>query len=115
MLFGHAYALSSFHLAWVTGTYFDNVLLESVSGIVVVVSDRCGSEFTYMINGRRSSFLGSGDRHESAFDQYRYDVDFANFAKYDGPPHAPFNGTSYNQRFNNTPLGHCDVSMVLRQ
>ena len=66
-----------------------------------------------MLDGPVSIFMGVGDLHDPAYDSFRYDVDFASFAKYHGPPHAPYDGESYNQRFNNTPLGHCDVSGMI--
>ena len=77
--------------------------------MIVVVDDQCGDIFTYKIDGASSVYLGQGDLHDSSFDDMRYSVDFARFARYEGPDH-PVNGTeTYTEMFADTSKGHCKV------
>jgi len=92
-------------LPW--NTYFENVIPEGTKGVNIVIDDQCGDVFTYEINGANSTFLGSGDLHETAYDSNVYSIDFATFARYEGSPHPSVNGSSYNDYFKGTNDGHC--------
>jgi hypothetical protein len=48
--------------------YFYNLLPDGVSGIVVVLSNTCEQEYTYTLDGHQVTFLGTGDLHDTAFD-----------------------------------------------
>jgi hypothetical protein len=43
---------------------FDRLIPEGVDGVVCVVNGRCGTSFTYELNGPKSKFLGEGDLHD---------------------------------------------------
>ena len=47
--------------------YFQNLLPPEAHGIYVVMKDTCGDEFTYVINGADSIFVGWGDLHERKY------------------------------------------------
>jgi hypothetical protein len=48
----------------------DNVVQEGANGIVCVISDSCGGDITYALNGPVSTFLGYGDLHDKSFDDF---------------------------------------------
>jgi hypothetical protein len=52
----------------------DNVVQEGANGIVCVISDSCGRDMTYALNGPVSSFLGYGDLHDKSFDDFVHSV-----------------------------------------
>ena len=47
--------------------YFENLLPPEAHGIVVVMKDTCGGQFSYQINGGEAVFLGYGDHHETKY------------------------------------------------
>jgi hypothetical protein len=51
-------------------TVMNNVVQEGANGIVCVISDSCGNEMTYELNGPVPTFLGYGDLHDSRFDNF---------------------------------------------
>ena len=51
------------------------LLPEGVSDIVAVVENNCNQSFTFSIDGPRANFVGSGDRHESEYDNMKVFVD----------------------------------------
>jgi len=63
-------------------TYFSNLLVEGVNGVIVVLHDTCGYTFTYQINGPEAVYLGEGDLHEHKYDHLEIDVEFAPFLKH---------------------------------
>lgn len=65
-------------LAWIRwASYFENVLPASLEGIVIVLQDSCGGQFTYMINGSEVIPLGTGDLHDTGFDNLKRSFDFS--------------------------------------
>lgn len=61
-------------------TYFQNILPETVLGIVCVLENTQGQKFTYMVNGKDAQFLGPGDLHDSKYDEDVLSADYASFA-----------------------------------
>jgi hypothetical protein len=56
--------------------YFTNMLHQGANGIILVMRDTCGDEFSYRIDGDKATFLGQGDYHESQYDYLEHVVDF---------------------------------------
>lgn len=50
-------------------TYFDNILPPGADGVMVILESSCGQQYTYRVDGDRSTFLGNGDLHDR---QYEY-------------------------------------------
>jgi len=53
--------------------FFHNILPPSASGVVVILSDSCGSAYTYEINGKEATYLGEGDLHDPIFNDMAYE------------------------------------------
>ena len=70
--------LSAF-LRW--GTFFENVLPEYETGIMVVLYGTCGRQFSYILNGYSADFLGNGDLHDMEYDNLKRDFEIAPFAR----------------------------------
>jgi hypothetical protein len=87
-------------------SYFENILPNETELVYVVIDDQCGEDFTNVINGGESHFLGRHDLHENGYSSSMYSIDFATFSQYGGE-HAPVNGTSYTERFKASNKGHC--------
>lgn len=50
------------------GNLFDRLLPEGANGVICVVSDTCGNDITFELNGQQSTFLGNEDLHDPAYD-----------------------------------------------
>ena len=48
------------------------------------LQETCGHDFTYLIEGNRATFLGSGDHHDTKYDDLAQSSPFAHFASVDG-------------------------------
>ena len=59
-------ALLASEIAW--STFFKDILPSSATGLVCVVESACSQSFSYRIDGSDVKFLGSGDLHDSSFD-----------------------------------------------
>jgi hypothetical protein len=46
-------------------------------GIVVVLNDSCGGEYTYVINGEEVESIGAGDMHDRKYDDNKRSTSFA--------------------------------------
>jgi hypothetical protein len=46
---------------------FQNLLPPKAHGIIIVMRDTCGDEFTYQVNGADAIFLGYGDYHDPKY------------------------------------------------
>jgi hypothetical protein len=57
--------------------YFKNILPKNLRGIVVVLNDSCGSEYTYVINGEEVESIGAGDMHDHKYDDMKKSTSFA--------------------------------------
>jgi class 3 adenylate cyclase len=69
-------------LPW--NSYFVNLLPEGTNGFVVYVTDMCGADFTYELNGPKATYMGEDDLHDSKYDDLAVTTQFAEFAIYDG-------------------------------
>jgi hypothetical protein len=62
--------------------YFDNIIssLSSLSytedGIIVILSNGCQESYSYQLNGHAVQYLGSGDQHNSHYEQYERNASF---------------------------------------
>jgi Adenylate and Guanylate cyclase catalytic domain len=52
----------------------DKLLPDGTSGIVCVIRDSCGTDISYLLEGREAAFLGYGDFHDSSFDKYKENI-----------------------------------------
>ena len=93
---------------------FSNILSNGVETMQVVVEDGCEHVFTVSIRGENATFVGRGDLHEESYDTYvRTITDFGGL-KVGGfkkltRMHPVINDTTYNERYEGTPRGHCEV------
>ena len=72
-------------------TYFLGQLLPGTNGIVAVLSNDCGQDYTYSINGADAHFVGIGDLHDRRYNYLKVSSDVS-FALEKG-----LNGTSENE------------------
>jgi hypothetical protein len=74
---GHVIAV----IPW--GLFFQNVLQDGHDGVFLVLSESCtsGQSFTYRVDGSKATFLGIGDMHNVALDEYHQSTEFV---AYDG-------------------------------
>jgi CHASE domain len=63
--------------------FFSNILRNEPHGIVVVVQNSCGDNFTYQINGPQATFLGTKDMHHRNFGHLGVSAPFASFMQHD--------------------------------
>lgn len=84
-------------LAWIRWLdYFANILPPTLEGVVIVLQDSCGGEFSYMVNGEDVVALGTGDLHDTKYDSLRRSVDYSSVKSIaDGTKY----GLSLNQDF----------------
>ena len=54
------------YLYW--AIYFINILPDGAPTIHVVLENTCGQEFTYAIHGQQATYVGSGDLHDTKYD-----------------------------------------------
>jgi hypothetical protein len=59
--------------------YFENLLHEGAEGILAVLEDSCGDEFSYEIDGPDAHYLGEGDLHDRKYDDMFFISDFQPF------------------------------------
>jgi class 3 adenylate cyclase len=69
-------------LPW--NSYFVNLLPEKTNGFLAYVTDMCGADFTYELNGPKAAYTGEDDLHESKYDDLAVTSQFAEFAIYNG-------------------------------
>lgn len=53
--------------------YLENTLPDSTEGLVCVLQNLLGETFTFVINGGTAQFVGPGDHHNPAYDDYAFD------------------------------------------
>lgn len=75
-----------------------NLLPEEVSGVVCVIRNNCGQQYTYLIDGTKALYQGKGDLHVKTHDTLKKVVDLS---------------WNTEEAFVNTP-GHCIYFMVSR-
>ncbi|CAB9497986.1 Receptor-type guanylate cyclase gcy [Seminavis robusta] len=98
-----------------------NLLPDGVDGIVVVVRNSCGQEFTYELQGRDAIYLGSVDRHEEKYSDFEVVVDMTlhdNPEAYTAPGHCLYTlsiypSTKFEQAYDtNTPEVYAAIVAV---
>jgi hypothetical protein len=57
--------------------FFTGVLAPNSNGIICVVENACGDEFSFQINGEEASYLGPGDFHDRSYDYIEQSYDFS--------------------------------------
>jgi hypothetical protein len=57
--------------------FFTEVLAPNSNGIICVVENTCGDEFSFQINGEEASYLGPGDLHDRSYDYIEQSYDFS--------------------------------------
>jgi hypothetical protein len=78
--------------------YFEGLMHDGANGLICVLRDTCGAEFTYRLDGPKAVYLGQGDHHEAEFD----DLEFAR-------PFAPF--IDYSTADTASMEAHCEYSL----
>jgi len=63
--------------------FMSDLVREGNRGMVVVIENSCGQVETYSIQGSQSFFLGLGDRHDTDFDEYRFETKIVPFSTID--------------------------------
>lgn len=63
---------------------FENVLRAEDIGIIVLLENSCGQEFTYEINASVAKYIGAGDLHDSKYDHMKVATEFGFFTGYEG-------------------------------
>ena len=53
---------------------FSGLLAEGENGVICVVRDTCGMNFSYVLNGKEATFMGVGDLHNTNWDGYEHEV-----------------------------------------
>ncbi|CAB9497225.1 Receptor-type guanylate cyclase gcy [Seminavis robusta] len=61
--------------------YFENILPSEAHGVIIVMKDTCGGEFSYQVNGAEAIFLGYGDFHDPAYTHLEEQALFAPFQR----------------------------------
>lgn len=64
-------------------TYFQNILPDSVNGVICVVESSLGQTFTYRIDGKDATFLGMEDLHDQKHHGFALSADYSTFADAD--------------------------------
>jgi hypothetical protein len=87
-------------VAWINWmSYFKNLLPKNMRGIVLVLRDSCGGEYTFVINGEEVESSGVGDMHDLLYDDMKKSTSFASVKNIaDGTKH----GLPLNQE-------HCSI------
>ena len=66
--------------------YFQDVLPPNALGIYCVIKNTAGQAITYRLDGSSVTFLGSGDLHDSTYDDYEIQADAASYySKFSSP------------------------------
>jgi hypothetical protein len=87
-------------LAW--DRYLAGLVPDSVSGIMVELTNTCNESFTYILKGNRSNYLGPGDFRGLAIEETRYVVDLFAYEGHHG---------AQEEEQHDEP--HCDYSLVV--
>ena len=60
-------------------SYFSGLLHEGASGMVCVLLNTCGQSYTYKLDGPAATYMGSGDLHDSDYDDLVHVVEVTPF------------------------------------
>jgi class 3 adenylate cyclase len=55
------------------------ILPRGINGVICVVENSFGQQYTYVINGEEAVFLGQGDTHDTTYDDWELKVDIAKY------------------------------------
>lgn len=77
-------------------SYLQGILPGSVKGIICVVRNSLGQEFTYRINGSEAEFLGLEDVHDSRLDDMELKVVYSDFVYADRAGYGRYTGVPVN-------------------
>ena len=64
------------------GLYFEGLLHEGANGLICVLRDTCGDEFTYRLDGPHATYVGEGDLHDRRYDDLEFYTEFASFVDF---------------------------------
>jgi hypothetical protein len=86
-----------------TGTFFwrdmiVDIMPQASDGIVVVFKNTCNVDFTYQIDGPKTTFLGRGDLHDSEFDDMRISSNIQNLRDF-RLPESGYSGPRLDEEF----------------
>jgi hypothetical protein len=84
-------------MAW--DRYMVNLVPESITGIMVVLENTCNQSYTFMLNGTKAQYLGTGDFLNLTFEESRYNVSLG------------FLDSSNDAVSDWTDVGHCIYSL----
>jgi hypothetical protein len=84
-------------MAW--DRYMVNLVPESITGIMVVLENTCNQSYTFMLNGTKAQYLGTGDFLNLTFEESRYNVSLG------------FLDSSNGAVSDWTDVGHCIYSL----
>ena len=76
-------------------SYFQDILSDTVTGIVCVIENSLGQAFTYEVNGKEATFLGMDDLHDEAFTEFGIKANFESFASDEGGDNDSGAGRGY--------------------
>lgn len=89
-------------VAWIRWMdYFKDTLPADMKGIVVVLKDSCGGNFSYVVDGPEAKPFGEGDLHNSRYDAMRRNASLESVQTID-------DGTEKGLAFKQ---GHCTVTI----
>jgi hypothetical protein len=84
-------------LAW--DRYLVKLVPESISGIMVVLENTCNQSYTFMLNGTKAEYMGTGDFLNLTYQESQYNVSLG------------FLDRSYGAANDWTDEGHCIYSL----
>jgi hypothetical protein len=67
---------------------FSNILSESVTGVICVLSNSLGDSITYRIDGHVATLVGVGDRHDDKYANMGVAIDIADYMKERATPQS---------------------------
>ncbi|CAB9501779.1 Receptor-type guanylate cyclase gcy [Seminavis robusta] len=85
--------------------HFENILPPNARGIVVVLSNNANQTFTYQINGADVDYLGKGDLHDAAYDDYGVSADISQ--------HLQSHASVVTQAYTAVPIAETGVQYQL--
>lgn len=64
--------------------YFENVLSESDTGLIVVLENNCDQKYSYRIDGYHAHYLGQGDHHDQQYSSMLVQTEYGSFIDFEG-------------------------------
>ena len=72
-------AILSTNIYW--RMFFENALPEDATGVIVVLENTFGQQFTYRVDGQVAKYIGKGDLHDTAYDHLEETAHMAQYIK----------------------------------